>query len=64
MFQQSAAEYRATVVQIFRTAGSRIDGLVSQPDASALDDQVESAGKPPAIIVDVDETVLTPRPGR
>ena len=62
MFQQSAAEYRATVVQIFRTAGSRIDGLISQPDASALDGQVEAAGKPPAIIVDVDETMLDNTP--
>ena len=62
VFQQASAEYHATATQIFRAATERIDALLATPDATALEMAVDTAGKPPAIIVDVDETVLDNTP--
>lgn len=57
LFLQTAAEYEAIALQTFRAAQILAAEALTDPAWNAL--EVEpSAGLPPAVIVDVDETVL------
>jgi acid phosphatase len=62
LFHQLSAEYRAVVLHIFAAAESRLEAQLLDPDASALEAVTTGADKPPAIIVDVDETMLDNSP--
>ncbi|MDC0030033.1 hypothetical protein OAJ15_03005 [Pseudomonadota bacterium] len=57
LYQQTAAERLAGSLQTFRSAKQALDNALSDPSWSALPGQ-DIQNKKPAIIVDVDETVL------
>ena len=57
LYQQTAAERLAGSLQTFRSAKQAIDNALADPSWSALPGQ-DIHDKKPAIIVDVDETVL------
>ena len=57
LYQQTAAERLAGSLQTFRAAKQALDNALADPSWSALPGQ-DIQGKKPAIIVDVDETVL------
>ena len=57
LYQQTAAERLAGSLQTFRSAKQALDNALAEPSWSALPGQ-NVKGKKPAIIVDVDETVL------
>ena len=57
LYQQTAAERLAGSLQTFRSAKHALDNALADPSWSALPGQ-DVQGKRPAIIVDVDETVL------
>ena len=57
LFQQTAAERLAGSLQTFRSAKQALDNALADSSWSALPGQTVH-GKKPAIIVDVDETVL------
>ena len=57
LYQQTAAERLAGSLQTFRSAKQALDIALADPTWSALPSQ-NIKGKKPAIIVDVDETVL------
>jgi acid phosphatase len=54
-----SAEYQAISAQVYADARDDLPRLLANPDWSALPGQTEVAGKPPAIILDVDETVVS-----
>ncbi|MGB1700482.1 MAG: HAD family acid phosphatase, partial [Nannocystaceae bacterium] len=62
LFHQLSAEYRAVVQHVFKAAEARLDERISDSAASALEEVMDVANKPPAIIVDVDETMLDNSP--
>lgn len=56
---RTAVEYRATAVQAYRLASLMLDrGLADHAWTAAIEQTGEFASKPPAVILDVDETVL------
>jgi acid phosphatase len=55
----NAAEFEALCLQAYRAAGDFLDSAMSNPDWSALPQQQDAADLPPAIILDVDETVVS-----
>ena len=57
LYQQTAAERLAGSIQTFQSAKQALDNALADPTWSALPGQ-NIQGKKPAIIVDVDETVL------
>ncbi len=59
MWVESAAEYQAITAQVYAQARRDLPRLLADPDWSAIPGQVNAAGKPPAIILDVDETVVS-----
>jgi 5'-nucleotidase (lipoprotein e(P4) family) len=62
---QRSVEYRGVGESLYRAAASRLDAALADPDWDALppEERVNSArGLPPAVIVDVDETVLDNSP--
>jgi acid phosphatase len=62
LWMQTAAEYRATCLQTFGAARRALDAALADPKWTAAVEQSDPADKPPAIIVDVDETVLDNTP--
>lgn len=64
LWVRTAAEYKAAALQAFRVARSRLDEALATPDwTSALEQQKEScADLPPAVILDVDQTLLDNSP--
>ncbi len=61
LFMQTAAEYAALCRQAYAAATLALDGALASPNFSAdLAQQARGqfAGSPPAVIVDIDETVL------
>jgi 5'-nucleotidase (lipoprotein e(P4) family) len=59
LYQQTAAEYQANSLQSFRLAQGALEKLLKQPNLTAAVEQTGTfAGLPPAVIVDVDETML------
>jgi 5'-nucleotidase (lipoprotein e(P4) family) len=65
LWMQTAAEYEATVRGIYGAARSRLDDALADPSWSALPPSERSDGfetRPPAIIVDADETMIDNSP--
>jgi acid phosphatase len=61
LWVQHAAEYDATTIQLFQIASNRLIEALADPSWTALPD--DPAGeRPPAVILDVDETVLDNSP--
>lgn len=59
LWMQRAAEFRASARQAYTLAGIRLDEALADPSWTAALEQPDSpAEAPPAVIVDVDETVL------
>lgn len=59
LWMQTAAEYKANSVQIYQIAEAGLTDLVNDKHFTAIDQQKEGyEDLPPAIILDVDETVL------
>jgi Predicted secreted acid phosphatase len=59
LWVQTAAEYRALVLQSYQTAARMIDAALTDPSWTAAVEQTGDFSKlPPAIILDVDETIL------
>ena len=56
---QTAAEFDALSLQAYRTAARQLDAKIADPSWSALPYQTNAADLPPAIIFDVDETVVS-----
>ena len=54
-----SAEYQAISAQVYATARRDLPRLLADPNWTALPGQVDVTDKPPAIILDVDETVVS-----
>ena len=55
---RNSVEYQAAALQTFQQAEWLLESLLADRSWSALPNQTDAAGKPAAIILDVDETVL------
>jgi acid phosphatase len=63
LWVQTSAEYRVSAVQAFRLAELRVAEALTNPEWTAASEQTtEYQSLPPAVIVDVDETVLDNSP--
>jgi 5'-nucleotidase (lipoprotein e(P4) family) len=65
LWMQRSAEYRACAETIYRAASDRLDAALKDPDWDALvpgERATPARGLPPAIVMDVDETVLDNSP--
>jgi acid phosphatase len=59
MWMRTSAEYRVLVEQVFDQAQRRLpDALAAPPNLGAVENQSDAASKRPAVIVDIDESVL------
>lgn len=56
---EHSAEYQALSAQVYADAREDLPRLLADPNWSALPGQTDAANKPPAIILDVDETVVS-----
>ena len=67
LWTQASAEYDAAALSLYRAAADRLDEALADPAWDALapgerDNAAALAGLPPAVIMDVDETVLDNSP--
>ncbi|KGM53411.1 acid phosphatase [Lysobacter arseniciresistens ZS79] len=65
LWMQASSEYRAAAAQTWRAAAARLDAALADPGWDALvpaERGNPATGLPPAVIVDVDETVLDNSP--
>lgn len=63
LWMQTAAEYRASALQAFQVAQRIMDRGLTDPTWTAAEEQTgDFSGLPPAVIVDIDETVLDNSP--
>ncbi|MFX7918423.1 HAD family acid phosphatase, partial [Acinetobacter baumannii] len=65
LWMQTAVEYRAIAEQTYRAAAERLDRALKDPawDALVADERDTPArGLPPAVVLDIDETVLDNSP--
>ena len=60
LWMQTAAEYRGNALQAYRTATRNLDAALADPSwtAAPAEQSADFSSLPPAVIVDVDETVL------
>lgn len=59
LWQQTAAEYHANSLQSFKVAQTALEALLKQPTMTAAVEQTGNfSSLPPAVVVDVDETML------
>lgn len=59
LWAQSSAEYEAVTLQVYRLARDSLDQALADPHwSAALEQTGDYAGLPPAIMVDLDETIL------
>jgi 5'-nucleotidase (lipoprotein e(P4) family) len=59
LWVQTAVEYRALALQTYRRATRQLDAALADPTWTAcIEQQGNVRGLPPAIVVDIDETVL------
>jgi len=56
---RTAAEFDALSLQAYRAATDALENKIADKSWSALPDQADAADKPPAVIFDVDETVVS-----
>ena len=59
LWTEHSAEYQAVSAQVYAVARRDLPRLLADPDWTALPGDHDVAGKPPAIILDVDETVVS-----
>jgi hypothetical protein len=59
LWMRTSAEYEALCLQAFAIAHGSLDRALADPTWTACQEQGPTEGKPPAIIVDVDETTLS-----
>lgn len=59
LWVRDSAEYAALALQAYTSATKDLRGMMADPLWSALPDQTNAAGLPPAIVFDVDETLVT-----
>ena len=59
MWVKHAEEFRAVTLTVYQSAEKDLEGFIADPSWSALPEQTDAAHLPPAIIFDVDETVLS-----
>ena len=59
LWAEFSAEYQAVCAQVYANARRDLPRLLDDPEWTALPGQQDVAGKPPAIILDVDETVVS-----
>ena len=59
LWAEHAAEYRAVAAQVYAQARRDLPRLLADTDWTALPGQRDVEGKPPAVILDVDETVVS-----
>ncbi len=63
LWVQTAAEYRAEALETYSAAASRLDAALADPSwTAALEQTGGYSGLPPAVILDIDETVLDNAP--
>ncbi|MBW3549835.1 MAG: 5'-nucleotidase, lipoprotein e(P4) family [Proteobacteria bacterium] len=64
LWVQTSVEYDAIATQTYRTAAAQLDRALADPDWHALVPEERSASKslPPAVVLDIDETVLDNSP--
>ncbi|GAA3913663.1 5'-nucleotidase, lipoprotein e(P4) family [Luteimonas lutimaris] len=67
LWVQTSAEYRAAAETVYRAAADQLDAALARPDWDALvpserDNASATAGLKPAVIMDIDETVLDNSP--
>ena len=65
LWVQRSTEYQATTIQTYRTAADRLDQALAEPNWDALvpgERDAAHAGLKPAVILDIDETVLDNSP--
>jgi 5'-nucleotidase (lipoprotein e(P4) family) len=63
LWMQQAPEARLATLSIFRNATEHLKKAIAAPDSAAVEQRgVDTAGLPPAVIVDVDETMLDNSP--
>src|SRR5439155_22710980 len=58
LWMQTSAEYQAITREVYRTARQVLGFALSDPAWSALPDLAVDPSRPPAIILDLDETAL------
>ncbi len=59
LWAQSSAEYEAVTLQVYRLARDNLDQALADPHwSAALEQTGDTTGLPPAIMLDLDETVL------
>ncbi|MEN8106774.1 MAG: HAD family acid phosphatase [Pseudomonadota bacterium] len=59
LWAQSSAEYQAVTRQLYRVARDNLDQALADPHwSAALEQTGDYAGLPPAIVLDLDETIL------
>ena len=59
LWLQTAIEFEASALQAYRLAQLQLDAALSDPSwTAALEQQADASKLPPAVIVDIDETVL------
>jgi acid phosphatase len=58
LWQQTAPEYKALTKQAYRWAEVKLAEALADPNWSAVADVKPTAGQKPAIILDIDETIL------
>jgi 5'-nucleotidase (lipoprotein e(P4) family) len=59
LWVRDAAEYRALAIQTWTSATKDLPGMIAAPSWTALPEQAQAAELPPAIIFDVDETLVS-----
>ena len=59
LWVKHAAEYKAITKQVYRNAAAALPGFIDDTSWSAMPDQRNAADLPPAVILDVDETVVS-----
>ena len=63
LWMRTSAEYQVLVAQVFSQAQERLpDALAADPTLGAIENQPDAAAKRPAVILDIDETVLDSTP--
>ncbi len=63
LWVQTAAEYRAGALETYAAAVSRLDAALADPSWTAALEQTDGySGLPPAVVLDIDETVLDNAP--
>lgn len=59
LWVKHSAEYQALSRQAYQSATTALPGFIADKNWSALPDQTDAADLPPAVILDVDETVVS-----